>query len=280
MRSSNRQLVRLTILVLALTMSACASSQTPQPAQLLSEITLTPGPQATSTVTMLPTGTATDAPGTDTPTPVPAPISLSTTDTPFPSLTPRPTRTDTLTPSATFTATITDTPTRTPRPTRTFTPSATGGTSTLICADRWFFSPRPENCPVGPYILSQALSQPFERGLMIRIDSLQVIFIMYQDSTKPRWQQVADKYAAGAPDSDPALVPPNGLQQPMRALGLAWRSVARVRQRLGWATGPETPYQGVLQIDILGNRFLRGPGREVYQLNADLSDWQTLPSGK
>ena len=63
-----------------------------------------------------------------------------------------------------------------------------------------------------------------------RVDNLQMIFILYQDATKPRWQQVVDKYAADMPDSDPALVPPNGLLQPMRSLGLAWRSTRRARR--------------------------------------------------
>ena len=266
-----------TIILALLFVAACSSASTPQPPQLLSEITLAPGTQGALALNASPTGTPTPVPDTDTPTPIPTPLDLSITNTPFPSLTLRPTRTATNTPTATITPTATYTPTRTPRLSRTFSPTVPSATPTFIpCPDRWFFTPRPEYCPMGPYVIGPTLMQQFERGFMIWFGTQRTIFVAFQPAAKPRWQQFADKYADGIPESDPALVPPNGLIQPVRALGFLWRSTPRLRQRLGWATSPEIAYQGVLQIDILGNRYVQGAAREVYQLSGDLTNWQVI----
>jgi hypothetical protein len=265
------------IILVLLTVTACSSTYTPPPPQLLSEITLAPGTQGALVLSASPTATPTNAPDTETPTPVPTPLDLSITDTPFPSLTPRPTRTATNTLTATLTPSDTYTPTRTPRILRTPTPTAPSATPTFMpCPDRWFFIPRPEYCPLGPYVIGPALIQQFEHGFMIWFGAQRTIFAAFQPPAKPRWQQFADKYADGIPESDPALVPPNGLIQPVRVLGFLWRSTPRLRQRLGWATSPEVAYQGVLQIDILGNRYIQGPNREVYQLSGDLTNWQIV----
>jgi hypothetical protein len=267
-----------TFILVMLIGAACSSAATPQPPQLLSEVTLAPGTQGALVSSISPTGTPTHVQATDTPTPVPTPLELSITNTPFPSLTLRPTRTLTYTPTATVTPSATYTPTRTPRPSKTVTPTLSVTPTFIPCPDRWFFMPRPENCPMGPYILGPALFQQFEHGFMIWFGTQRTFFVAFQPPTKPRWQQLADKYAEGIPDSDPALVPPTGLIQPVRVLGYLWRSTPRLRQRLGWATSPEVAYQGMLQIDILGNRYVLGPAREVYQLSGDLANWQVIAS--
>ncbi len=256
--------------------SACAVPS--QPPQLLSEVTLAPGATGALIVpSASPTWTATPVPPSDTPTQIPSP-----TDTPLertlpPSLTPRPTHTDTPLPTLTPTPTVTPTPTRTPRPTLTPRFSPTPRTPTpLPCTDRWFFTPRPFNCPMSAYTAGPAVSQQFEHGLMIWFGAERVIFVVYDATTRPRWQQFADTWAPDAPESDPSLAPPDGMFQPVRGFGLVWRSNARVRQRLGWATKPEVSYQSALQLDTLGNRFIRGPQNEVYQLNGDLANWQVI----
>jgi hypothetical protein len=52
--------------------------------------------------------------------------------------------------------------------------------------------------------------------------------------------------------------------QPVQGFGIVGVP-SRVRQRLGWATSRNS-VPGALQIDTLGNRFVRGAGNEVYQL--------------
>jgi hypothetical protein len=267
--------------LVALLISACARPTTPPPPpQLISEITLAPGtkgaqvPSATSTATR-----ATPDP-TETPIPTPTPSDTPSQATLPPSLTPRPTRTPTPTPTDTATPTDLPTATLTPRPSRTPAPTRTPGTGTpLACAERWFFVPRPPDCPIAPYTNGPANFQQFEHGFMIWFAAQRTIFVVYQPPNKPGWQQFVDTWQEGSPDSDPSITPPEGLFQPMRGFGLVWRTRPRVRQRLGWATGPELPYPSVLQIDSVGSRYIRGPHNEVYRLNADLAGWQIVKPG-
>ena len=98
-----RWLAVLTVLAIALVLSACRDNPTP-----------TPEPTATPTATPTPEPTATPTP---TPTPVPTP-----TSTPPPTPTPTPTLTPTPVPTPTPTPTLTPTPTPTVPPTPTPTP--------------------------------------------------------------------------------------------------------------------------------------------------------------
>ncbi len=269
-------------LVLPIILVSACSVASSQPPQLVSEITLAPGTKgALVTPTDTPTTTPTPVTPTDTPTTTPTPSDTPVEPTLPPSLTPRPTRTDTPLPSATFTPTRTEVPTRTPRPTRTPLFTATPVTPTpLPCDTRWFFTPRPYNCPMSAYELGPSVYQQFEHGFMVWFGADHVIFAVFQSTGKTRWGQYTDTWTADMPDSDPSLVPPEGLLQPVRGFGLVWRSARGVQQRLGWASSPEVSYEGALQVDILGNRYLRGPHGEVYQLNADLTNWQMIAPGR
>jgi hypothetical protein len=144
----------------------------------------------------------------------------------------------------------------------------------MNCPTKWFVTPQPPGCPISPYVIGDAVFQPFENVFMIWFGAQKTIFVVYQSRQSPRWQQFPDTFQQGMPENDPALVAPEGRVQPQRGFGLVWRSRARVRQRLGWATGPESVYQGILQIDTLGNRFISGPGGEVYEFKGDLTNWQ------
>jgi hypothetical protein len=63
------------------------------------------------------------------------------------------------------------------------------------------------------------------------------IIVLFDDGTLQRFQ---DTYAEG--ETEPEMNPPAGLFAPKRGLGKVWRegTGARVRERLGWATSPET----------------------------------------
>jgi hypothetical protein len=88
--------------------------------------------------------------------------------------------------------------------------------------------------------------QYFQHGEMLDvIDSYgygyygayKTIYVLFDDNTVQRFQ---DTYVDG--DPEPQVLPPAGLYAPIRGFGKVWRegTGARVRERLGWATAPET----------------------------------------
>jgi hypothetical protein len=63
------------------------------------------------------------------------------------------------------------------------------------------------------------------------------IYVLFDDNTVQRFE---DTYVDGQPE--PEVLPPAGLYAPQRGFGRVWRegTGARVRERLGWATAPES----------------------------------------
>ncbi|MCS6871814.1 MAG: hypothetical protein RML95_12465 [Anaerolineae bacterium] len=120
---------------------------------------------------------------------------------------------------------------------------------TASCTEAWFFEPVPSDagCPTAPAVPSLAVYQPFERGMMFWIAEGRTIYALFSDNRSPAWLSVADEYRDGQPESDPSLSPPEGLQQPVRGFGLAWRSRDNLRRRLGWATAPEVAFETQFQ---------------------------------
>jgi hypothetical protein len=125
-------------------------------------------------------------------------------------------------------------------------------------------------------------AEHFEHGVMLWVSSQNAIFILYEDNLSPRWAEVTDQWAAGQPESDPSLVPPAGLYQPVRGFGLAWRFNdavlgQSVRNRLGWATDQEGALTGGYQCDTTpkySNCYLSGPGGMTYWLKPEFSGWE------
>jgi hypothetical protein len=95
----------------------------------------------------------------------------------------------------------------------------------------------------------EAIEQPFERGHMEWVSDGKQIFVLYRESSS--WARFAD---AWTPDevTIPGEPPPPGFYRPQRSFGKLWRENATVRERLGWGTAVERPYDGRLQ------RFERG----------------------
>lgn len=120
---------------------------------------------------------------------------------------------------------------------------------TASCADVWFFEPVPSDagCPIAPAVASLAVFQPFERGVMFWFAEGRTIYALFDDNRTPAWLSLADEYRDGEPESDPNLNPPEGFVQPVRGFGLAWRSRESLRQRLGWATAPESAFETQFQ---------------------------------
>lgn len=124
------------------------------------------------------------------------------------------------------------------------------------CEHAYFFSPPPEVCAVDEATLSPAAEQSFEGGRMIWLKEMNngeevienVIFVLYDDQ---RWEAFEDTWRSGQPESDPALVPPAGLYQPVRGFGKLWRENEQVRKTLGWATAPEQGFEGASQRPLV-----------------------------
>jgi DNA-binding beta-propeller fold protein YncE/photosystem II stability/assembly factor-like uncharacterized protein len=96
------------------------------------------------------------------------------------------------------------------------------------------------------------VEQAFESGSMIW-DSLTVqIYVLQRRGGL--WQAFDDTFQEGVdPDSDPSLVPPAGLEQPVRGFGKVWRDqLGGPQGMIGWALEEERPVDGWRQ------RFERG----------------------
>jgi len=63
----------------------------------------------------------------------------------------------------------------------------------------------------------------------------------------PPVQQFVDTWSPDEPESDPSIVPPEGLYQPIRGFGKVWRTQPGVREQLGWALAPEQGFDGAYQ---------------------------------
>ena len=96
--------------------------------------------------------------------------------------------------------------------------------------------------------------QLFERGTMVWWSSGD-IFALTTATVSGQEQfmwQMRDTWQEGMPADDSSMTVPDGLIQPIRGFGLAWRTNDQVRNAIGWATGGEAGYTGAYQ------RFERG----------------------
>lgn len=143
------------------------------------------------------------------------------------------------------------------------------------CSEEWFFQPPPTDagCPTAPATASLAVYQPFERGALFWIAEGRIIYALFNDGRAPAWLSLSDEYRDGEPESDPSLSPPEGLQQPVRGFGLAWRSRETLRQRLGWATAPESAFETQLQRGASA-LFLRDRDGKVVGLYGEGERWR------
>lgn len=133
-----------------------------------------------------------------------------------------------------------------------------------------------------------AAEQPFEHGRMIWLEQISagssmlngVILVLYEDHG---FRQYRDTWTEGMPESDPAIVPPAGLYQPIRGFGKLWREETGVRDGLGWATAPEQGFNSTWQTQILethgGFAFVRRLDGKIVRLaawDAGGSSWEIV----
>lgn len=164
------------------------------------------------------------------------------------------------------------------------TPSAiptAGTTSTATdgaCEHGYFFEPAPGLCPRGEPVVSAAAEQPFEGGVMIWLQATDSVIVLTRDQ---RWQRFEDTWSEEQPESDPAIVPPDDRQQPIRGFGKVWRQHPEVREELGWALGPELAFDSIYQEQLTpagaeGVTFLLTFNGQIFALTTrgrDQGDW-------
>jgi hypothetical protein len=142
----------------------------------------------------------------------------------------------------------------------------------IRCPYGYFFSPSPHSpygspsCPYRPAAFPWAAEQLFEHGRMIWLQeipaesaayghtqgpSVLVLYDYYVDgeSTGGQVQEFDDTWTSAETESDPNILPPEGLFQPIRGFGKVWRNNPEVRERLGWALAPEQGFRGAYQVD-------------------------------
>ena len=111
--------------------------------------------------------------------------------------------------------------------------------------------------------------QPFERGMMFWRADRREIYLLYSDLADNRWRAFADTWEESQPDRDPALHPPEDLEQPIRGFGKVWREeLGGPQANVGWATLGEVGYTGRWQAFDRG-LLIAGPDGHVYTLFDD-----------
>lgn len=154
----------------------------------------------------------------------------------------------------------------------------------IECAHEWVpalaGNPPSGHCPweaeTGP-----AVQQSFENGFMVWMGPSRTIYVFYNfghAGSPPVYAVYPDNFYEGDPESDPSIVPPPGLYQPVRGFGLVWRTYPEVRDGLGWATAPEAGFQTWRQ-GYAGSgmhvsfTMLQGIDSTIYHLEAFGSTW-------
>lgn len=149
----------------------------------------------------------------------------------------------------------------------------------MVCPHQWFFNnPPPDACPSTQKNITAGLAQPFEHALMIENLATKQVIMLYNDGSVGG---AMDSWTPDMSESDPSLVPPDGLFQPVRNLGWVWRAGTDLRhfppprESLGWATAPESQVMTDYQCDWSGADPMRGVGEEV-----PITCWLLAPNGQ
>lgn len=156
---------------------------------------------------------------------------------------------------------------------------------TLRCPDTWFMANPPAKCPISPASSGYAVSQQFERGLMIELNGQIYVLFNQADIIGGQYVVVENPWQAGRPEV--SVNPPRGFYEPVWGFGMLWRGeldpdlygdlAVNIRSRVGWASAPAFGYTASYQCDstaIPSYRacYLQGPDTVVYVLN--LGFWE------
>ncbi len=115
----------------------------------------------------------------------------------------------------------------------------------------------------------QVAEQVYEHGRMFWIQPRNQIWVIFdQGQGGGKWLVYDDTFKDGEPESDPSIVPPEGMFQPERGFGKLWRSTPEIRDSLGFGLTPEFGYVSIyeyLPVGQLNNQSLweMGPGFHI-----------------
>jgi len=157
------------------------------------------------------------------------------------------------------------------------------------CQYSWFFPTDNRACPDYEASTTWAAEEPFERGRMIWLQEVRTESAVYRDiilvfHNNGGFEEYPDTFEEGEPESDPTIVPPPGLYQPIRGFGELWRTNPYVRESLGWATAPEQGFYTQWQMCSAEGRYVfiyvrRLDGKVIQAGGWSMSSgtWQELP---
>ncbi len=149
-------------------------------------------------------------------------------------------------------------------------------------------APQPDVLPTITEGAIYVAEQRFENGWMLWLQPVGQIWVIFiDDSGEYIWETHDDTFAEGEIESDPQIVPPEDLFQPIRGFGKLWRGNPDVRAALGWALedefGHNTRYEyhpggGVSENNV----YQPGPGYhlveslygDLFRLSEADSTWQ------
>ena len=165
----------------------------------------------------------------------------------------------------------------------------------LPCQVAWFFTPTPkEGCPDPEVFIAEAMVQDFQHGRMFYLSATNEILVLFNDvvlgeveleegqtidDLPPAWIIVDNPFAEGDPESNPDLVPPDGLLQPTLGFGKLWRNNPRIQERLGWAKSLETFYFMTYQIEYLPDEdllYFTDAANAVHLLEPGQRGWRVI----
>jgi len=153
----------------------------------------------------------------------------------------------------------------------------------ITCPDVWFFPNPPSACP-RPATYTKMAVERFERGMMIWTEWEDRIRVFFDDSTNVHlrsWSMYDNAWFEGMPESDPGIVPPPGLHQPVCGFGQLWREgsyrATPIRELLGWAVESEWAIgRGAVQCEAVAKYatcYIGDPQGTVYVEQPEGSGW-------
>lgn len=132
----------------------------------------------------------------------------------------------------------------------------------------------------------QIAEQVFEHGRMFWIQPQSQIWVLFDDGTgQGKWSVYPDTFAEGEPETDPSIVPPEGMLQPERGFGKLWRNAEGVRDALGYGVTPEFGYVSSYEyhpteIDAdgryIGYHILNSLYQEKFKFDEATGNWEQL----
>ncbi|MBN1991910.1 MAG: serine/threonine protein kinase [Anaerolineae bacterium] len=235
--------------------------------------------EVTATLAALPVSVTSTTPlPPSTPPPSPT-ITLSPSPSPSPIAVAQNTPTATVSPPPVATATPSPQPTPSSPPFPTPIPSLTA----TVCPQPLdealatlanTILDEPLGCPRSPAIITPAAWQPFEHGLMLWREDLNLI---YGVGPGEAWFITGDQWREGDAPYDPAIIVPAGYYQPVRGFGKVWRDRPGVRTALGWGLAEETGFMTTIQ-EFTGGQVWYDAERDRFMILFNSGAYQLVES--